>query len=123
MLCDNILPNLNISRLLIDRLYTDVKITYNAKMIHIMISFSDYQNSYFYWEGSLQTQKLVASLYFTNFCSDKHVFSSHAKSCFFQLKNVKNSHSSTSDSLEYTKSCTKKRHAPSFPMRVDLNRD
>ena len=47
MLCDNILPNLNMSRLVIDRLYTDVKITYNTKMIHIMVSFSDYQNSIF----------------------------------------------------------------------------
>ena len=47
MLCDNILPNLNISRLVIDRLYTDVKITYSTKMIHIMVSFSDYQNSIF----------------------------------------------------------------------------
>ena len=46
MLCDNILPNLNISRLVIDRLYTDVKITYNTKMIHIML-FSDYQNAIF----------------------------------------------------------------------------
>ena len=45
MLCDNVLPNLNISRLLIGRLYTHVKITYNTKMIHIMVSFSDYQNS------------------------------------------------------------------------------
>ena len=47
MLCDNILPNLNISRLVIDRLYADVKITYNTKMIHIMVSFSDCQNSIF----------------------------------------------------------------------------
>ena len=47
MLCDNILPNLNISRLVIDRLYTDVKITYNAKIIHIMVFFSNYQNSIF----------------------------------------------------------------------------
>ena len=37
--------NLNISRLVIDRSYTDVKITYNTKMIHIMVSFSDYKNS------------------------------------------------------------------------------
>ena len=42
MLCDNILPNLNISRLVVDRLYTDVKFTYDTKMIHIMASFSDY---------------------------------------------------------------------------------
>ena len=47
MLCGNILPNLNISRLVIDRLYTGVKITYNAKMIHVMVSFSDYENSIF----------------------------------------------------------------------------
>ena len=47
MLCDNISPNLNTSRLVIDKLYTNVKITYNTKMIHIMVSFSDYQNSIF----------------------------------------------------------------------------
>ena len=47
MLCDNILPNLNISRLVLDNLFTDVKITYNTKMIPIMVSFSDYQNSIF----------------------------------------------------------------------------
>ena len=45
MLCDNILPNLNISRLEIARSYTDVKICYDTKIIHIMVSFSDYQNS------------------------------------------------------------------------------
>ena len=47
MLCDNISPNLNISRLVIGKLYTNVKITYNTEMIHIMVSFSDYQNSSF----------------------------------------------------------------------------
>ena len=47
MLCDNTLPNPNISRLIIGRLYTDVKIAYNTKMIHIMVSFSDYHNSIF----------------------------------------------------------------------------
>ena len=47
MLCDKILANLNISRLVIDKLNTDVKITYNTKTIHIMVSFSDYQNSIF----------------------------------------------------------------------------
>ena len=44
---DDMLCNLNISRLLIDRLFTDVKITYNTKMIHIMVSFSGYQNFIF----------------------------------------------------------------------------
>ena len=47
MLCDNISPNLNTSRLVISKLYTNVKITYNTKMIHIMVSFSDHQNSIF----------------------------------------------------------------------------
>ena len=47
MLCDNILPNLNISNLVLDSLYTDVKITYNTTMIPIVVSFSDYQNSIF----------------------------------------------------------------------------
>ena len=47
MLCNNILPNLNISRLVTDSLYTDIKTTYNTKMIHTMVSFSDYQNSIF----------------------------------------------------------------------------
>ena len=47
MLCDNTSPNLNISRLVIDRLYTNVKFTYDTKMIHIMVSFSDYQSSIF----------------------------------------------------------------------------
>ena len=74
MLCDNILPNLNISKLVTDRLYNDVKITYDTKMIHIMVSL-----------GCLQRQKLETSWYFTNFCSDKHVFSSYAKSSFFRL--------------------------------------
>ena len=85
MLCDNILPNLNISRLVIDRLYTDVKVTYNTKMIHIMVSFSNYQNSIFI-DRVPYKQKLAASWYFTNYYSDKHVFSSYAKSCFFSLK-------------------------------------
>ena len=45
------------------------------------------------------------------------------KELLFQLKNVKNNHLSTSDSLEYTKSGTEKRHAPSFSMKMDLNTD
>ena len=39
MLYDNILPNLNRSRLVIDKLYTNVKNAYNNKMIYIMVSF------------------------------------------------------------------------------------
>ena len=52
MLCDNILPNLIEYYLIdylpnLDRLYSDVKITYNTKMIYIMVSFSVYYNSNF----------------------------------------------------------------------------
>ena len=34
-------------RLVIDRVHTAVKITYNTKMNHIMLSFPDYYNSIF----------------------------------------------------------------------------
>ena len=33
--------------LVIDKVHTDVKITYNTKMNHIMVSFADYCNSIF----------------------------------------------------------------------------
>ena len=33
--------------LVIDKVHTDVKITYNTKMNHIMASFADYGNSIF----------------------------------------------------------------------------
>ena len=45
MLCDNILPNLNISRLVLDRVHADIKITNDVKMKHIMASFLDHYNS------------------------------------------------------------------------------
>ena len=35
------------SRLVIFRVHTDVKITYNTKISHIIVSFSDYCNSIF----------------------------------------------------------------------------
>ena len=81
-------------------------------MNHIMVFFSDYYNS----ELFLKLRDILA--YFLLIC----------KNLLFQLKNVKNNHSITSDSLEYTKSCTKKRHARPFVktapyMRMDLNRD
>ena len=47
MLCDNIEPNLNISRFATDIVHTYVKITYNTKMNHIMVSLPDYYNSIF----------------------------------------------------------------------------
>ena len=82
-------------------------------MIHIMVSFSDYQNSIFIdrvpykhknWQlhGILQISDQIST------------FSPHVQKLLFQLKNVKNKHFSTSVSLEYAESCTKKRHAPFF---------
>ena len=47
---------------------------------------------------------------------------SSCKKLLFQLKNVKNNHSSTSHSLEYTESYTKKRHAPSFSKICTLHK-
>ena len=47
MLHDNIQPNLNISREVIDGVNTDIKITSNTKMNHIMASSSDDYNSIF----------------------------------------------------------------------------
>ena len=74
------------SRLVIVRVHTDVKITYNTKISHIIVSFSDYCNSIFIDRVPYKHKKLAASWYFANFCSDKHIFSSHAKSCFLSLK-------------------------------------
>ena len=39
MLCDNVLPNLNISRLAIGKLNTDVKSTYNTKIFLLWYPF------------------------------------------------------------------------------------
>ena len=84
-----------------------MKITCSTKMTHIMVSFSDYQNCIFIdrvfykyksWQlhGILQITIQIST------------FSPHMKNLIFQLKSLKNKHSSTSDSLEYTESCTKK---------------
>ena len=61
------------SRLVIDRLYTNVKITYNTKMIHIMVSFSDYQNSIFIdWVPyKHQNRHIHGIMEYTKFCSKK----------------------------------------------------
>ena len=44
MLCDDIKPNLNISRLVIESVHTDIKITNSTK---IMASFWDHYDSIF----------------------------------------------------------------------------
>ena len=89
------MPNLNISRLVIDRVHTDKKITNNTKMNHIMVSFWDHHNSIFIdrapskykdWKfnGILITSYRIS------------LFSPHMDKVIFQLKNVKNNVSSTS---------------------------
>ena len=52
MLYDNIKPNQDISRLLIGRVHTNIKITNNTKINRIMISFSDQYNSIFIYRVS-----------------------------------------------------------------------
>ena len=80
MLCDNIKPNLNMERLVIARVHTDIKITNNIKTIFI---------------------DRVPYKYI-----DKPIFSSYAQSYFLSLKMWKII--SPSNSMEYTKSCAKK---------------
>ena len=69
MLCDNIKPNLNIWRLVIDRVHTDIKIIKR-------ITFWDHCNSIFIDRGPYKYE-------------DKPILSSYAQSYFFSLKNVK----------------------------------
>ena len=64
-----------------------------------------------------------ASWYFKNLSSDKHILSSYAKICFSSLKISKNKYSSTSDLLEYKKSCTKKGHALAFSKVCKLHQN
>ena len=47
MLCIDIQPNLNISRLVIDRVQTKIKITYNAITDLSGVPFLDHYNSFF----------------------------------------------------------------------------
>ena len=86
MLCDNVLPNLNISRLAIGKLNTDVKSTYNTKIFLLWYPFQTIRTLLLLIGFPTNTKKFAASWYFTNFCLDKHVFSSNEKSCFFSLK-------------------------------------
>ena len=82
-------------------------------MNHILVSLLDYYNSIFiervpYKHKNWQLHGILI------IPVQISLFSPHMQKVDFQLKNVKNNHFSTSDLLEYTKSCTKKRHAPSF---------
>ena len=74
-----------------------------------MVFFSDYYNSIFidrfpFKHKNWQLHGILIAPFQNSICKKLH----------FQLKNVKNNHSSTSNLLDYTKFCTKKRHAPSF---------
>ena len=97
-----------------------------------MVSFSDYQNSIFidrvpYKQKNWQLHGILIIPFQIN------LFSPHMQKVAFQLRNVKSKHSSTSNLLEYTKSCAKKKDmlrpflksapAPAPYMRVELNRD
>ena len=82
-------------------------------MNHILVSLLDYYNSIFiervpYKHKNWQLHGILI------IPVQISLFSPHMQKVDFQLKNVKNNHFSTSDLLEYTKFCTKKRHAPSF---------
>ena len=88
MLCDNIKPSLNIYSLVIDMVYTDIKITKKIKTNHLLRLLK----LYFYWQSF--------------YCKNNPIFSSYAQSYFFSLKMWKII--SRSDSLEYTQSYTKK---------------
>lgn len=101
MLRNNIEPKLNISRPAIDRVYTD-------KMNHIMIPFSDDYNSISIDRVPLRSKNSNSLWYFNKTLLDQPIFSSSTKKLLFQLKNLKNNHSSTSDMLKYIKSGIKK---------------
>ena len=60
--------------LVIDRLYTDVKIIYSTKMTHIMVSFSDYQNFIFFDRVPYKHKYWQLQGILKNFYSDDHVF-------------------------------------------------
>ena len=66
MLRDNIQLNLNISRLVIDWVYADIKFTYNIKMSHIMVSFSDHYDTIFVDRVLSKTEIGRVSWYFNN---------------------------------------------------------
>ena len=75
-----------------------------------MVSFSDHYNSIFIDRVPYKNINwrfhgiLIISLQII-------LFSPDMQKVTFQLKNVKNNHYSTNDSLNHTKSCTKERHA------------
>ena len=88
-----------------------------------MVSLSDYQSSKFLLIGFPTNTKIDIFMSFYKFMFRCACFLLVLKKLLLQLKNMKHNHSSTSESLEYTKPRTEKRHVPSFSMRMDVNRD
>ena len=130
MPCDN-KPNLNISRLVIGRVHTDMNTTINIKMSHIMVSFSAHYISTLidrvpHKDKDFHFHVIIIISFQIS------LLSPYMQKLLFQLKNLKINHSTTSDSLEYTKSCTEKimlhpflktAHYTRILKYLDVNRD
>ena len=99
-------------------MYTDIKITNNAKMNDITASFWDLQ---FYFNDRIPFKHKTFNYSFSDKPFLLLIFSSCAKESLFLLKNLKNSHSSLSDSLGHKKSCIKKDKARSFSKECALH--
>ena len=91
------------SRLVIDRVHSDIKIANNTTMNHMTVSYSDHHNSIFndtvpYKHKNWQFHGVLTIPF------KKPFFLLICTKLLFQLKNVKNNLSSTIESLGYTKS-------------------
>ena len=91
----------------IDRVYTDKDIANNTTINHKMISFTDNCNVISIKRLPSKTEVGKESWYFHNSLLCKPDFSSAPKDLLSLLKTQKNNYPSTSDWLEYTKSCFK----------------
>ena len=84
----------------------------NAKINH-MISFSDHKNAIYIDKVSSKNKIGKYLWHFNNSILDK-LISSFANKLLFQLKNLKNNHSSTNNSMKYKKSSIIKPHYALF---------
>ena len=80
MLCDNIKPNLNISKLVTDGLHTNIKFTNNIKMNRLLsplqlIPLLLYRDHYIIFIDRVPEK-----------CKDEPIFSSYAQNYFFSIK-------------------------------------
>ena len=72
---------MDISRSVIDRVYTDIKFTYNTKMNHIVVPYSGHYNAISI--DTVPSKKIHSSWCFNNSLSGKSVFSSCKVASFF----------------------------------------